>query len=242
MKNKAFTLAEVLITLGIIGVVAAMTLPSVIGHYKEKETVVRLKHAYSVFSQAHMRAIIANGPSEGWGIGNFATMDGAVKLYNIYKPFLLKLQDCSDKYGCFFEGDYKALNGTRYGYQPREHSMYARGMLANGVSFAIASGGNGCEQDFSENGSGRFSKSCGIIYVDINGYKNPNQAGVDYFAFVITLDGIYPFGSIGMGAGENGYICKHKDSSSGNGIGCTAWVLYKENMDYLRRDISDDWK
>lgn len=49
---NAFTLAEVLITLGIIGVVAALTLPSLIQNHKEKVTIVRLKQAYSLFSTA----------------------------------------------------------------------------------------------------------------------------------------------------------------------------------------------
>lgn len=47
-----FTLAEVLITLGIIGVVAAMTMPSLIASHKEKETVSKLKKVYSTLSNA----------------------------------------------------------------------------------------------------------------------------------------------------------------------------------------------
>ena len=46
-NKNAFTLAEVLITLGIIGVVAAMTMPSLIASHKEKETVSKLKKVYS---------------------------------------------------------------------------------------------------------------------------------------------------------------------------------------------------
>lgn len=38
-----FTLAEVLITLGIIGIAASMTMPSLIQNHKEKETVAKLK-------------------------------------------------------------------------------------------------------------------------------------------------------------------------------------------------------
>ena len=52
MKNNAFTLAEVLITLGIIGVVAAMTLPTLIQNNKNKEVEARLKKVYSVMNQA----------------------------------------------------------------------------------------------------------------------------------------------------------------------------------------------
>ena len=50
-RKIAFTLAEVLITLGIIGVVASLTLPSVIQNYKKQVTVNQLKKAYSTLGQ-----------------------------------------------------------------------------------------------------------------------------------------------------------------------------------------------
>ena len=49
--KKAFTMAEVLITLGIIGVVAAMTMPIVIGKYQEHEVKVKAKKIYSMMMQ-----------------------------------------------------------------------------------------------------------------------------------------------------------------------------------------------
>ena len=52
----AFTLAEVLITLGIIGVVAALTMPSLIADHREKETVAKLKKVYSTLDNAYMLA------------------------------------------------------------------------------------------------------------------------------------------------------------------------------------------
>lgn len=52
MKKKAFTLAEVLITLGIIGVVAAITMPVLINKYQEIVTVTKVKKFYSLMSQA----------------------------------------------------------------------------------------------------------------------------------------------------------------------------------------------
>ena len=50
--KKAFTLAEVLITLGIIGIVAAMTLPAVINNSRNKQLEAGLKRSYSLISQA----------------------------------------------------------------------------------------------------------------------------------------------------------------------------------------------
>ena len=60
LQKKAFTLAEVLITLGIIGVVAAMTLPTLVGEYQKKQTATQLKKFYSIMQQAITRAIISS--------------------------------------------------------------------------------------------------------------------------------------------------------------------------------------
>ena len=65
-KQLGFTLAEVLITLGIIGVVAAMTMPAVVAAYNNHITEVRLKKFYSVFNQAIQRSIADNGDTSTW--------------------------------------------------------------------------------------------------------------------------------------------------------------------------------
>ena len=64
--KKGFTLAEVLITLGVIGVVAALTIPGLLGRYNEKSTVSRLKKVNSVLNQAFMLAVEKYGPIENW--------------------------------------------------------------------------------------------------------------------------------------------------------------------------------
>ena len=56
MKIRAFTLAEVLITLAIIGVVAAMTIPTLIANYKEKALENQFKRSYAVLNQALLSA------------------------------------------------------------------------------------------------------------------------------------------------------------------------------------------
>ena len=57
---KDFTFAEVLITLGVIGIVAALTLPSVIQNYQKKITVERLKKTYSTLAQAIQMSVKDN--------------------------------------------------------------------------------------------------------------------------------------------------------------------------------------
>ena len=64
--KKAFTLAEVLITLGIIGVVAALTMPMLIGHFEKTTTATKLKKFYSVMAQATDKAMSENGDWSTW--------------------------------------------------------------------------------------------------------------------------------------------------------------------------------
>lgn len=61
IRQKGFTLAEVLITLGIIGIVAAMTMPTLIGKYQKKQTAVQLKKVYTEMSQAVALSELDNG-------------------------------------------------------------------------------------------------------------------------------------------------------------------------------------
>lgn len=65
--KKAFTLAEVLITLGVIGVVAAMTLSVLINKYRERQYVVGLKKAVAIIDNAYRLAIYENGGSNDFG-------------------------------------------------------------------------------------------------------------------------------------------------------------------------------
>ena len=65
-RKFGFTLAEVLITLGIIGVVAAMTLPALISNYKKAQTVSQLKASYSILSQAIKLSEVTNGEVKYW--------------------------------------------------------------------------------------------------------------------------------------------------------------------------------
>ncbi len=71
MKSKAFTLAEVLITLGIIGIVAAMTIPTLIQKYNNKEVEAKLKKIYTTMNQAIMLSETINGSKEEWDTCNF---------------------------------------------------------------------------------------------------------------------------------------------------------------------------
>ena len=85
----AFTLAEVLITLGIIGVVAAMTMPTLMQNYKRQQATARIKKFVSVINQALISAENDLGPREDWVIGEMDNSDSAYNFLNTYiKPYI----------------------------------------------------------------------------------------------------------------------------------------------------------
>ena len=89
----AFTLAEVLITLGIIGVVAAMTMPSLIQNYKRQQATARIKKFVSVINQALISAENDLGAREDWVREGDASTEGnsdyAYNFLNTYiKPYI----------------------------------------------------------------------------------------------------------------------------------------------------------
>jgi prepilin-type N-terminal cleavage/methylation domain-containing protein len=85
----AFTLAEVLITLGIIGVVAAMTMPSLMQNYKRQQATARIKKFVSVINQALISAENDLGAREDWVIGEMDNSDSAYNFLNTYiKPYI----------------------------------------------------------------------------------------------------------------------------------------------------------
>lgn len=83
--KRGFTLAEVFITLVVIGIIVAITIPSLINKTNEQETVVGVKNAYSILSQAVNMAKTENGDLDTW----FADNDNnKVGFVNKLKPYL----------------------------------------------------------------------------------------------------------------------------------------------------------
>ena len=86
LKTPAFTLAEVLITLGIIGIVAAMTLPTMIMNHRKQVTVNKVKKFYTVMSQATNSAIAEYGSMEDWQ--GFTTAWNGEEMQNWFDTYL----------------------------------------------------------------------------------------------------------------------------------------------------------
>ena len=106
LKQKlAFTLAEVLITLGIIGIVAALSFPTIIANSKKSEISARLKKFNTIMSQCVLLSEQDNGPAEEWssprGYDTF-DLDSFFKTYVApyikYSSTELKTENGSKRY------------------------------------------------------------------------------------------------------------------------------------------------
>ena len=174
-----FTLAEVLITLGIIGVVASLTLPSVIQNYKKQVTVAKLQKAYSVLNQAFQNSVADNGPSENW---QEADEIGVREYFNTYwKKYFKKVDLCANYKECGYSDSapFSYLNGEKCFLALTPERVYFK-TLENYVFI------------FTDTTGEIFIPH---IYIDINGAKQPNKLGIDVFMFErISGKGILPYG------------------------------------------------
>lgn len=164
-NKKAFTLTEVLLTIGIVGIVSAITLPVLIENYQKHLTVTRLKHAYSILSQAIEQAEAIEGDISNWDLN-----DSPFEKYIV--PHIKNITKHSLPYNGALGITYKQISGKP------ETGLYLMGNVGNRstVIYSLANG----TQIFS-------AKDSGLI-VDLNGFAKPNQFGKDLFYFVISKE------------------------------------------------------
>ena len=166
MKNikKGFTLAEVLITLGIIGVVAAMTMPSLVANYEKKRTATAVKKAYSELSQALKLAEVDYGDMEYWDYPDGFDIEENKAFVNRYiTPY------------------YKGVTMLQDGSVPGWTTI-----SPTGINFISS---NGTIFSGKPNNSKAF-----FVLVDINGFKRPNKMGTDIFYFATSTGKLMPDG------------------------------------------------
>lgn len=224
--KKGFTLAEVLITLGVIGVVAAMTLPTLIQHHKEKVATTKLKKAYSTLSNAYILARNENQDISSW----FETENSSewtTKVFENLKPYLNISKVCGFEKGCLTNGPVKTLHRTNYVNYDEATTEY-RFVLSDGTQVMLYISNPNCNE---------LAPYCGNIKVDIDGYRGPYVLGKDFFIFNIFYNRILPAGipeDTRTVSFEDG--CNVSKTTHANGLSCAAWVIYNENMDYLHCD------
>lgn len=217
-KKHGFTLAEVLITLVIIGIITAIAIPTLIAEFQKEQTVVRLKKAFSALSQASWKSIADNGPINTWEYPELSNGQGA--NYNDAKKFLNKY---IVPYISIMKGpmtltsnnrNAKFLNGSDFSYSSDWPIFY----FPDGTSVV--------NRLYRATTGGIYL----YVYIDTNGDKKPNKLGRDVFLFDFPLDSENPrFQPHGRGnsrehlVSTSSYQCnKH---ASGGGETCAALIM-----------------
>lgn len=234
IKNKTyitsggFTLAEVLITLGVIGVVAAMTMPALTEKVNHIIAVNKLKKMYTNLSQAMMYTIAKDGDYSALEIADNNTQSTINWYNNSLKSQLKITKECINTGGCWAHTT-KLLNGDT----PKWH----RPGIGLGVDIVIFNTVDGYAVDID--GYSKHDGTFGVnmkkdyvaTYVDINGKQNPNTIGKDIFVFVFGEKGFIP-----AGRDKTDDQIKSDCSKTGTGYFCfekimrNGWKIDKENM------------
>lgn len=215
-KNKAFTLAETLVVMGIIGVVAALTLPNLSSSTANKENVARVQKAYSTINEAFERVQAEYGNIQRWPLRDFGWNGNNDTDFfaNRMSEYLKVSKNCARNanQGCM-ASSVKYLNGTSTtsGYSAvtdADTSAYKM-ILADGTGLAI-----------------QVVSGSIFMNVDIDGpRKGSGTIGKDWFRFVYDASStkkVIPANTSNL------------TSSFATGEGLTAWVIETGNMDYLK--------
>lgn len=225
-KQSGFTLAEILITLGVIGIIAALTLPIITKKIRGKVLQTQLKKAYSTMSQA---------------LKQFIEDEQQIPRPSNYPPSYLGQNSFLDIYSKYFQGnahclryecgslnimgfdDYQNTIKKTYRNYPKNNTVEGHfaclddGIITSNDSMLIVFDHGTCIPD-------RF-----ILTVDVNGIKHkPNALGHDFFTFEINPQNgaLIPAGGIGSYYKNN---CDKISSHGSNGVNCTYNALNNPN-------------
>ena len=157
MRRVAFTLAEVLITLAIIGIIAALTIPNLIQSYKKKVASTRLKTFYSTMQQAIKLSEINNGSAFQWEKEKMACDENGNIINEEQQRRALKF------FNTYLANYLKTLKIESSPVRQNMKLIY----LPNGSYFEFNNG------------------DCIDFMYDINGSASPNEFGKDIYRFLL---------------------------------------------------------
>ena len=219
--QKAFTMAEVLITLGILGVVVAMTLPTLINNARYAAIEASLKKNYTITQQALVQMSFDEEQIIKADYGNLILESKLKKYYKLgidcngmdYRDFCWHPSDKNKEQYYTFDGKQKAYTALfdDGAFVTNDGSLYL---------FENAGGGN---------------RHTTYITIDTNSIKKrPNQWGKDLFTFQITNEGRFlPMGAPGTHYTDFNTYCSGSSTSNMNGIACTYRALTEK--DYFKK-------
>ena len=208
-KAFAFTLAETLIVMGIIGVVAALTIPNLNSSTADKEKVAKVKKIYSNLNDALGRAQVVYGPVEEWKQLDSTEVAQTARFGERLTEFMKVSKNCKMEVnkGCLSSAKAKYLGvvGEDKNYDG-DNSVY-KFITADGTSIYFVSRG---------------------AFVDIDGpIKGSTQYGKDIFLFQLADNDFVPMR-------KNEFSSYLMELTAGAGASASGWIIDYDNMDYLK--------
>lgn len=224
-KLNGFTLAEVLITLLIIGVVASIVIPNLLNDINDAELRTTWKKVYAEMASAYNQAKIDNGGT----LAGACTDANNNCLRNLVMPYLSYIKSCDNSLTngsnlCLYNT--MSIVKTYYGSQWGGAYLASSLQLNDGAIVIFAFTDQACDMVINSSNV----RACGAYGVDINGYKGPNTIGRDSFYGWITKDGTLPIGALDQENAAatlyNAASCD-KTNPAAVGWGCSAKFLYQ---------------
>lgn len=219
-KIKAFTLAEVLLTMTVVGVIAALTIPSLL---KNQDKVLRTEFK-KIYSDLQQATLMIKSDNNGSMVGAFLLDNDDFR--DKYLTYLKYTKKCNyaarNQSACSYGASArKYLNGTSF----TDNSGFSYAWLNNGALIEFQLSSVECNSNPGYGGEFASLIICGSMYVDVNGFKGPNTLGKDVYRIwvVRTKNGLIPQGV----AGDPSSVQCEPDSY---GYGCAYKALY--NIDY----------
>ncbi len=200
IKNKAFTLAEVLLVIAIIGVVAALTVPNFKKSYDAKAVAAQAKKEYSAidtaFQNMDVDLVIA-------GLNTDKEKSKAIVVGNVSGPnpdeqtledFLPIASYCGNSVSNCFNTVYGAGGGNLFSYPPDDNCYYFT--LKDNADVGVCYYTKGKDHNTYTKGIyAEYEKEpAGIIFLDVNGKSGyPNSLGADISMIFLFKDGSTEF-------------------------------------------------
>lgn len=228
ISNFGFTLAEVLVVLGIIGVVAALTIPVLMQKTYDREAVTGLKKAYSTLINSY-NLLVADYGDIVSAMSDFSSPSLTLAFKSKMKLAKYCGRANSVDTDCFPDKYYKYLDGTTdlRNFVAASTSYYTL-ITTDNIAYAFYLSSTTCSADSaSGDATNPLYYTCGSVYVDVNGpNKGPSIFGRDLFRFFITNKTVYPQGAYYDSDAGGGANC------TTNGAKCTSKVLKEDAINY----------
>lgn len=200
-----------MVTLGIIGVVSAMTLPTLVKNHQRTVYVTQLQKVVNELSQATERAI-----EEYHAVTLSETPYASSPLEFLNKYFKI-VQSCTSSRTPCFANEYKNIDGTAF-------NKWRFGVDANNPCVSLSSGASIC-LDSTLGGdnydNGQYTKHGSYwMYIDVNGSQGPNIVGRDLFNAELYSDG-----KVAESYNNNSFADSCGDSNANYGSGCLSKIM-----------------